>query len=76
MAFYNAALAFHLDLLTELFILAYELTNPFSFPVDNTDLGLTFWPLPRIPIKLECQLSCQVTLLMQRVILDWKLNLD
>ena len=42
MAFYNAALAFHLDYVTELFILAYELTIPFSFPVDNTDLGLTF----------------------------------
>lgn len=39
---YNAALAFHLDYVTELFILAYELTIPFSFPVDNTDLGLTF----------------------------------
>lgn len=34
MAFYNAALAFHLDLLTELFILAYELTKSFAFPVE------------------------------------------
>lgn len=60
------------ELWTRLLILAYELTNPFSFSVDNADLGLTSYLFPRTLIKSECQ----GTLLGLRMIPDWKLNLD